>query len=425
MYRKWAVLLLTVITLLTSCSDLQGNQIIGFKGVNKGISDVTEIRYIPGARGHYLDTAKSKTITDSKIIFDIMSMVRVGRPMKDESIIKCMGEGARFNNKLIVKRADGSIEEIIFTYDIPNEIGYIMMDGKKFETDFIFFRYIEDLSSYSNPDTNTDKQVLHLFDKYNWTIDYRINTIKERLPENLKHKAGEGPVKIYWAYNNELSKGIGYDFSEYLGKDIIVEIYRLREALPEFLEPRRNARGIILKYNDEIIGAYIDVAIYKSFACSLERKSLKDITGKEWNEWIAYHIDYEDELETRLCKMTTEEIIREYIVALENRNTKMEWACMTRKNLSQQLSDIRNNEQLFSRDEHLTAYSIESAKELEIKEVKESKNEPGTLKYQVAPDYVFKESKTSENEFWPLFVILKKESEESGWRVDSIGNGPQ
>ncbi len=84
--------------------------------------------------------------------------------------------------------------------------------------------------------------------KYNWTIDYRVNTIKEKLPSDLKHEAGEHPIKIYWAYNNELSKSIGFDFSKYLGDTVVAEIYTLREPLPEYMKPMLNARGgIVLK----------------------------------------------------------------------------------------------------------------------------------------------------------------------------------
>ena len=78
------------------------------------------------------------------------------------------------------------------------------------------------------------------------------------MPDNLKHKAGEYPVKIYWAYNNELSKEIGLDFTNYLGKGCCSRDLQAAGTLPEFLEPRRDARGIVLKYNDEIVGAYID-----------------------------------------------------------------------------------------------------------------------------------------------------------------------
>ena len=50
--------------------------------------------------------------------------------------------------------------------------------------------------------------------------------------------AGEYPTKIYWAYNNELSKSIGLDFSKFMGTEVWIKIYNLNEPLPEFLKPQ-------------------------------------------------------------------------------------------------------------------------------------------------------------------------------------------
>ena len=112
-----------------------------------------------------------------------------------------------------------------------------------------------------------ENSINELFEKYGWTVDYKINSIKETLPTNLKHKAGEYPVKIYWAYNNELSKSIGLDFSNFLGERVDVEILKLREPLPQYMHPRMDARGIVLKSDDKIIGAYIDAGRHDCFAC--------------------------------------------------------------------------------------------------------------------------------------------------------------
>mgnify|MGYP000857330667 FL=1 len=401
--------------------DKVGDEEQGTTDRTKGIK---KIELILDANGPYWNKVKPILIKDSKMINDIMSMIKESKPLIDESKISRMSGMARKNNKLVVTETDGNNKEIIFAYDTLYEVGYIEEEGRKVEPDYSFFRYIADLNEYTNPDTNIKQQVIQLFDKYNWTVDYRINTLKEKLPESLKHKAGEYPVKIYWAYNNELSKQIGLDFTDYLGKDVAVEIYRLREPLPEFMKPRRDARGIVIKYNDEIIGAYIDAGRHDSFACSLDRKSLKDITGKEWDGWIADYIDYEDELEIKLSKMEPEDIIREYFKALDKHDIKMVWACMTRKNLSQHLSTNMDNQYLFNKDEDKIDYNINSAKLLEIKELKGFNNEPGVLEYQVKVDFDFKKLITADDGVWPRFVILKKESEKSGWRIDGVGTGP-
>lgn len=346
------LLLLTTLIFSAGCNTVQNSQIsleqetqkdkVGDEehGTTDRTKDITKIELILDTKGPYWNEVKPISITDNKMIHDIMSMIEESKPLTDKSKISKMSGMARKNNKLVITEAEGSKKEITFAYDTLYEIGYIEKDGEKVEPDYNFFRYVADLNEYTNPDTNIEQRILRLFDKYNWTVDYRINSLKEKLPDNLKHKAGEYSIKIYWAYNNKLSKQIGFDFTDYLGKDVAAEIYRLREPLPEFMKPRRDARGIVIKYNDEIIGAYIDAGRHNSFACSLDRKSLKDITSKEWDIWIEDYIDYEDELEIKLSKMEPEDIIREYFKALDKHDIKMVWACMTRKNLAQQLSTI-------------------------------------------------------------------------------------
>lgn len=437
MNRRCLMLLFIIIIVFSAgCNTVQNSQISLEQETQKDkvgdeehettdrTKDITKIELILDTNGTYWNKVKPISITDNKMIHDIMSMIEESKPLTDESKISKMSGMARKNNKLVITEAEGSKKEITFAYDTLYEIGYIEKDGEKVEPDYSFFRYVADLNEYTNPDTNIEQQILQLFGKYNWTVDYRINTLKEKLPDNLKHKAGEYPVKIYWAYNNELSKQIGFDFTGYLGKDVVVEIYRLRESLPEFMKPRRDARGIVIKYNDEIIGAYIDAGRHDSFACSLDRKSLKDITGKEWDGWIADYIDYEDELEIKLSKMEPEDIIREYFKALDKHDIKMVWACMTRKNLSQHLSTNMDNQYLFNKDEDKIDYNINSAKLLEIKELKGFHNEPGVLEYQVKVDFDFIKPITSDDGIWPRFVILKKETEKSGWRIDGVGTGP-
>lgn len=438
MYRRYLVLLLlTTLIFMAGCNTAQNNnasleQVIQQDNVEDGTDEIskettggyTKIELILDPNGPSWNEVKPILIKDSKMISDIMSMIEESNPLTDESKISGMSGMARKNNKLIVTGTDGGAKEITFAYDTLYEVGYIEADGKKMEPDYNFFRYVADLNEYTNPDTNIEQQVLQLFGKYNWTVDYRINSLKEKLPESLKHKAGEYPVKIYWAYNNELSRQIGLDFTYYLGKDVTVEIYRLREPLPEFMKPRRDARGIVLKCNDEIIAAYIDAGRHDSFACSLDRKSLEDITGKEWDGWIEDYIDYEDELEIKLSKMKPEDIIREYFKALDKYDIKMVWACMTRRNLAQHLSSNMNNQYLFNKDENKIDYNVNRAKLMEIKEWKGSHNEPEVLVYQAAVDFDFKKPITSDDGIWPRFVMLKKESEKSGWRIDGIGTGP-
>jgi len=384
--------------------------------------DITSIEVVLDPDGYYTNEVKPIFVTDAKMIHDIMSMIEESKQVEDEFITSKISVMAYKNNKLVITKTNGDKKEITFAYDPLYEVGYLEDEGKNLEPDYSFFRYMADLNEYANPDTNIENDVLKLFGKYDWTVDYRINTLKEKLPGNLKHKAGQYPVEIYWAYNNELSKGIGLDFAEYLGKDVTVEIYRLREPLPEFMRPRADARGIVVKFKNEIVGAYIDAGRYGFMACSLDRKSLKEVSGKEWNVWIEDYIDFEDELEIRLSKMDPEDIVREYFKAIDERNEKMIRACTKREN---QLKSIdMDSQDHFNKNDSKIDSNIKKAKLLEIKEFKGLYNEPDVLEYEVSVDFEFEEPMAEGNGVLTRFVILKKESEKSGWRISSVGTGP-
>lgn len=383
--------------------------------------DIIKIEFMLVDGGPHM--ANNILVTQDKKIYDIMSMIEESEPLTDESKINDKMSGmARENNKMIITKVDGSKNEMAFSYDTLYEVGYIDIDGEKIKPDYSFFRYVYELEEYTNSDTKIEQRIVELFDKYNWTVDYKINTSTWKLPENLKHKAGEYPIKIYWAYNNELSKKIQFDFTGYLGRDVVVEIYRLREQLPEFMKPRRDARGIVLKYDNKIIGAYIDAGRHYSFACSLDRKGLKEITGKQWDRWVIDYIDYNDDLEIELSNMGPEDIIKEYFNALDKNDTKKMLACLTRKNLVQYLSTNLNNHNLFNDDK--IDNNIKSAKLLDIEEFTGMDNGSDILEYKVEVDFDFKKSITSEDGIASRFVIMKKESEKSGWRIDGIGTGP-
>lgn len=50
-------------------------------------------------------------------------------------------------------------------------------------------------------------------------------------------------------------------------------------------------------------------------------------------------------------------------------------------------------------------------------------NKPGTVEYWVNVDFRFDKEMTAYNGVSPRIVIMKKEAEKSGWRIDSVGTG--
>ena len=406
-------------------NEIKDSAVPDFEAIYNNTVEI-EVNFDPN--GMYRDFRAIK-IKDSKMLSDILTMIGKSQLITDESKINNMSGMATRENRLILTFEDGNRKEIKFAFDDPAfAVGYLAIDAAKYDPGFDFFRYIRDFTEYQQFDTNIEGEIKDLFGKYNWTVDYKVNSIKETLPSDLHHEAGEFPVEIYWAYNNELSKDIGLDYTGYLGKDVQVDIYRLREPLPYYMHPRMNARGIVMKHGDEIIGAYIDAGRHNSFACSLDRKSLQDITSKKWDEWVTGNINYNNELEVKLSQMKPAEVIWQYYEAMNSHDQKMQFACMTRQNLCNYLSSNMDNNRLinqgfndvFSDGEQ----NVKSAKLLDVQEMSGIDNGSGTVEYAVTVDYQFKKEITSASGEQPRFIILKKESDQSGWRIQSEGTGP-
>jgi hypothetical protein len=372
---------------------------------------------------------KAIVIKDEKMLKDILTMIGESQLIKDESKIANMSGMAAKSNKLTLAQRDGSNIEIKFVFDDPAfAVGYLEIDGIKYDPGFFFFRYIRDLKEYKQYSTNIESNIHELFRQYNWTVDYRINTLNVELPKNLKYDAGEFPVKIYWAYNNKLSKSIGLDYSEYLGKKVDTHIYRLREPLPDYMNPRMDARGIVLEYEKKIIGAYIDAGRHSNFACSLDRKTLEDITNMQWDNWVSEYIDYDNALQIKLSKMTPEEIINQYYNAIDKHDEKIQFACMTLQNVCNYLAMNMDNNLLINEGFN-SAYAegeqnIKSAKFIKLREINVPGNPRGTVEYEVTIDFKFNKEITSSSGRQTRFVILKKESDKIGWRIQSEGTGP-
>lgn len=390
---------------------------------SQNTNNIKNIEIIFNEDNNYFDNKGPISITDKKMINDIVGMLDESQPIQDDEKMNNIRDMAYKDNKLILTDIDNEKSEIKFTFDTLYEIGFIEMDREKLEPKYDFFRYILDLIEYGKYETNIDSEVVELFKKYNWTIDYRVNTIKEKLPSDLKHEAGEHPIKIYWAYNNELSKSIGFDFSKYLGDTVVAEIYTLREPLPEYMKPMLNARGIVLKKDGKIIGAYIDAGRHESFACSLNRKSLEDIVNEDWDEWIKDYIDYDNKLEKEIAQLSPEGVIKTYFEALNSHNVKRAKACLarTKSNINLDLSANMSNIELYNKKAEDYYNNIKSVNLLEIKKLDKENEDSNTLSYRATADYKYKKMIVHEDGVLPYTVLLKKETKNGGWKIQDIG----
>jgi len=266
-----------------------------------------------------------------------------------------------------------------------------------------------------------------LFKKYGWTIVGKINSLELILPSTFIHEAGEYPIKLYWAYNNELSKSIGLDFAPYLGEKVAVEKYALSEPWPDSTRPDNKAYGVTMRAGLKLIGAYIHSRRGYSLDCSLERKQFAEITKKSWEEWIDSYIDYDNEIEKRLSTMRPEEIISEYIKASDRHDRTLARACVTRRHLMIFLQSNMGETSLYNEDvpEAETIKSIRLISMDELEYLAKS-NPPGTLEYEVKYYCAFTEHGKMFSEdginYW--FIQMKKETSRGGWRIVAIGTGP-
>ena len=434
---KWSLVTVLLLFLL-GCGGLSGPGELGgapsqkavqrLSGINDFFGEAVRLKIILNKDIVNREKDFSVTVSDRKIISDIAYMIRESTSFSDKAVTEEMKGALSKKNSLIFTLKDGRVKEVPFRFDGLYELGYLEIDNKKLRPKYDFFRYLQDFMEYRHYSTEIDIGVANLFKKYNWTVDYKINNFSERLPLNLRHAAGEFPVKLYWAYNNELSKAVGLDFTGYLGKKVKVEIYRLREPLPEFMKPMRNARGIVLISDGKIVGAFIDAGRHDCFACSLNRQSLKQITGKDWNSWVDNYIDYNNQTEKKLASMKPEEIISAYFNALNNHDRDLIYGCLTRRNLSRYLSANMDNNYLYNQS-YTEAFpdgetELKDVKLLEISETTGWTNPDRIMEFGVTVDYGFSFFARSENGVQRRFVILKKETPRSGWRIDGIGTGP-
>ncbi|WP_282804714.1 M56 family metallopeptidase [Clostridium tetani] len=403
-FTMFCIILISLIMAIT-LTNKDNNEIVKLEILHYNISNEVE----------------SLSIKDKKIINDLMEMIEKSEIIKGKTKLEDMEQMRWRKDKFILTKKDGSKEEIRIISDNINHNGYVEKEGKIKKPHYGFFKYMFRLMEYKKFDTNIEKSVVDLFKKYDWTVDYKINTLKEKIPENLKHNAGEYPVKLYWAYNNELSKQIGLDFTNYLGKTIKAEIYSLRDSHLGF-EELSDVRGIILKDKNKIIGGYIDAWVGDGSYCSLDRLWIEDCTLKTWNEWIKTYINHDDELEIKLSKMNAYEIMREYYKALDNNDTKLKWATITRENLFKLLIYNMDKRYLFNTEKHMSRTNIKSAKLLELKKSEyDPYGEKNSEDYSAKADFKYYNLSNTENGEELDFYNLKKEDEKIGWRIRKIG----
>jgi len=292
----------------------------------------------------------------------------------------------------------------------------------EFNTLLRFMRQYASISEEVDPE---DEQLLA---RYGWTPIVRLAVLHELLPEEFVHGPGEFPTAIYWAYGNELNKDIGMDLTPYLGwgEVVTVHLYKIAEHLPEFLGPlRQNGRAVVVRCNGDIVGAWLDGGRHQGFAWSLRGRSLEEVTGKDWSQWIAGLIDPEDPLEQELNRLSPEEIIRRYYAAVDAGDERGAYACLTRGNLVRYLFRNMGDRMLYNQGYPRGIMGLDNIISARVRGIKRYHSPGNDSKddeqvYEVDLDLERKADCTG----YGSYVKLRRETPDTGWRIEGIVSGP-
>lgn len=209
--------------------------------------------------------------------------------------------------------------------------------------------------------------------------------------------------------------------------DIDVEIYRIHESMPQEFYPIQDCRGVIVRNNGKIIGAFISAGRHSTFnVCRLKGNSFEKVTGLTLNEWFSQMIKA-DSTEERLSKLEPEQVIAEYFTALDNKDPKVAEYCISKKTLLDSLTSNIMNSELFNESVGLplTGASIgaasifdnlKSAKLLKVELIDEPDKYTKIFRVTVNLQYKNELTISTGQQYWDCHVVY--ESPQTGWKIE-------
>ena len=320
-------------------------------------------------------------------------------------------------------------------FDTLYDKAYIVRDSGIFDVNTDFARYIGSFIENTNISYAIDKADGALFQSYGWTLDYLISTTKMK-GANLSTLSAFQPKSYYFAYNNELSKDIGLDMSKYTDTtDLDIKIYRIHESLPQEFYPLQDSRGIVVKSDGKVIGAFISAGRHSAFqACSLKGNGFGQVTGKTVDQWLAGKVTASSS-EKKLALLTPEEVIQAYFTALNNKEAKLTTDCVSKSTLLKNLTVNMPNEVLFQETIYLplagavqdTAIGFEALSTATLLKTEPLETiDTATRVFRVYVNLQYVPNKQdvtldSGKQFWDCTMVY--ESAQTGWKIKSFGHG--
>ena len=333
--------------------------------------------------------------------------------------------------KVIMNENDTDSEYDVY-WDTLYHKTFVKTDGVLYTANDAFPRFLDSiLEAGGDAIYVVDDKDRELFSKYGWNINYKLASLTDTLPQ-FNEFGDFSANEYYYLYNNELSKDIGLDLSKYAEKAVTVDIYQLREGMPEKFYPITTARGIVVKYENEIIGAFISAGRHSvENACSLSGKSFDEITNVSFADFIAPLLKSEDDMKSK----TPEEIIKLYFKALSEKDEQTAIQCISKAAMFDGIAaNILNTElydgiphlpltnKTFINDSERRIDNIKSISNLEINprdnEISDEKHKSYTVTFDA--EYVREETISNGNQYWICTMVY--ESDNTGWKIASFGH---
>jgi hypothetical protein len=254
---------------------------------------------------------------------------------------------------------------------------------------------------------------------YGWTAKYKTE-FSATIPKKFIHNAGEYPIALYWAFNNELSKKIGLDISSFRGKNVVVKFYEVDENMPQECAPFTKGAAVIVMYkNKKIIGGWISAV---NSACSLDKKyvNFQNICGQDFNEWIVKNkiIYVKNDIDQSLSKLEPKDVIGKFIENLNNKDYRRAFSCFGLRYLLNMLFfDIETKAELKNDFTYIFLGELYRIEKVNIKNIKDISGKDEYKVFEVETDIQYKNAGVM-NKKW--IFVLKKEIPELGYRIIEV-----
>lgn len=326
----------------------------------------------------------------------------------------------------------GEVDNTVSVYwDYVSGEAYAVENDKLYTIDAGFPRFLSSLFESGNKAADiSENKAKQLFKENGWTLDYRMNTVKDVLP-HMERLGAFKPGEYYYTYNNELSKDIGLDMSGYAGMEIEADIYYIRESMPIQFYPTERARGIVIRCGDEIIGAYISSGRHMAdAACSLKGRSFEEITGTDYGAYCEKLLVEEPDA----VKNDPKEIIRRYFEALAEKNEEKAVSCLSKQYMFNSLTINMPDTELYNKPAQLPLTNktfieenerridnVKSIGNLKITDAWDSNETDNCMEFITEFDVEYEKDGTwSSGEQW-IRCLVEYESDKTGWKINSFG----